>query len=435
MIKSAHTILGRIKDSDEWYIVNPLWESADVISNEQANEYINNTLPGDPEFAEKHYVVDEGEEESYFRKRYLDFLDERDDDEVQVFFVPWYSCNFSCSYCYQDEYSNASAKLTTGIIDAFFANVYKQFAGRKKYITIFGGEPLLNNRENQTLVEYFLRSATSGGLDCAIVTNGYCLASYIDTLKRHRIREVQVTLDGTAEVHDSRRKLKGGGSSFDAISNAIDQSLEAGLPINLRVVVDRENIGNLPELANHAVKRGWTANPLFKTQLGRNYELHHCQANSQKLFSRVEMYQELYMLIKENPRVLEFHKPAFSISKFLFEQGGFPSPLFDSCPGGKNEWAFDYLGNIYSCTATVGKAGEELGTYFPQAHLHVDKIEQWQERDVLSIEACRKCNLRLACGGGCASVAKNKSGNLCSPDCRPIAELLSLGFATYGETE
>jgi len=37
----------------------------------------------------------------------------------------------------------------------------------------------------------------------------------------------------------------------------------------------------------------------------------------------------------------------------------------------------------------------------------------------------------LACGGGCASVAKNKNGHPNSPDCRPVKELLSLGAAYY----
>jgi hypothetical protein len=37
----------------------------------------------------------------------------------------------------------------------------------------------------------------------------------------------------------------------------------------------------------------------------------------------------------------------------------------------------------------------------------------------------------LSCGGGCSSVAKNKTGNICSPDCRPIKELLELGFSAY----
>jgi uncharacterized protein len=140
-------------------------------------------------------------------------------------------------------------------------------------------------------------------------------------------------------------------------------------------------------------------------------------------------------LLKKYPEIREFHQPAFSISKFLFKEGRLPDPLFDSCPGTKTEWAFDFTGKIYSCTATVGKAGEELGTFYPEITLDEDKISDWESRDVLSIKECRDCNQQLACGGGCASIAKNNTNRICAPDCRPVKELISLGITYYFETE
>ena len=62
-----------------------------------------------------------------------------------------------------------------------------------------------------------------------------------------------------------------------------------------------------------------------------------------------------------------------------------------------------------------------------------DRIAEWESRDVTSIPECKKCNLQLACGGGCGSVAKNRTGSVCSSDCRPITELLELGFSAYFE--
>jgi uncharacterized protein len=128
---------------------------------------------------------------------------------------------------------------------------------------------------------------------------------------------------------------------------------------------------------------------------------------------------------------VQFYKPAYSISKFLAENGEMPEPLFDSCPACKTEWAFDYTGQIYSCTATVGKSDEVLGTFYPSITKKTDVIKQWETRDVTAIDKCRTCNVQLACGGGCGSVAKNNAGSICSADCRPISELLELGFASY----
>jgi uncharacterized protein len=63
--------------------------------------------------------------------------------------------------------------------------------------------------------------------------------------------------------------------------------------------------------------------------------------------------------------------------------------------------------------------------------LDTEKVDCWAERDVLSIPQCKSCELQLACGGGCGSVAKNQSGTVNAPDCRPVKELLSLGLGLY----
>jgi uncharacterized protein len=197
------------------------------------------------------------------------------------------------------------------------------------------------------------------------------------------------------------------------------------------MVVDRENLSDLPDFAQYTIDKGWTSSPNFKTQLGRNYELHHCQSQRQKLYTRLELYQDLYKLIQESPHILEFHKPAYSVSKFLFENGQLPEPLFDSCPACKTEWAFDFTGKIYPCTATVGKKDEQIGEYYPTYHLNESLVCNWEERDVTAISDCKNCSLQLACGGGCGSVAKNNSGSVYSPDCRPVKELLEMGISLY----
>ncbi len=296
---------------------------------------------------------------------------------------------------------------------------------------MFGGEPLLPGEKAKSVILSIIKKSLQEKIELAFVTNGYTLSEYIPILKKGNIREIQVTLDGLEETHNKRRPNKNGKGTFNKVVTGIDSALEAGMPVNLRMVIDKENFNELPLLAEFAVNKGWTKNPLFKTQLGRNYELHYCQKSQNKLYGRLGMYKKIYKLIKENPVVLEFHKPAFSISRFLFDNGELPEPLFDSCPGCKTEWAFDYTGHIFSCTATVGKPGESLGTYYPEETKKMEIINEWEERDVTTIPECRNCSLQLACGGGCASVAKNKTGRLHSPDCRPVKDLMGLGISLY----
>ena len=434
---SSHNIYSRIAGSDSGFIVNLLTGAADILSPEEFRQLEDYAATGTGtrdfigELESRGYLLDEMAEKQLYRAKYLDFIDSRETDEVQLFFVPNYSCNFACTYCYQDEYAVQHQPLSYEVIDAFFAYVEKEFAGRDKYLTVFGGEPLMGSVRQKELIAYFLYQANALGLEVCFVTNGFTLAEYMEILRDARIREIQVTLDGVGPVHDARRFLKGGNPTFDKIIDGIDACLANEIPVNLRMVIDRENIGNLPELARFAIDRGWTGHPLFKTQIGRNYELHHCQASPDKLFSRIALYQSIHGLIEEHPHILEFYKPAFSVSKFLAENGELPSPLFDSCPACKTEWAFDYTGQIYSCTATVGKEGESLGTFYPVVERNEAAINDWQDRDVTAISGCAGCSLQLACGGGCGSVAKNRTGTVCSTDCRPVRELMELGFATY----
>lgn len=437
---SKYNIFSKIRDSENYFIVNLLTGNADILTVDDAEKLTvvknGSELPEgafSDELYNKGYLSEKEEETRLYRKKYLDFIDSRNKDEIQLFFVTNYSCNFACTYCYQDQYNNPNLELNNEVIDSFFNYIKNEFAGRNKYITVFGGEPLLNSPKQKASIEYLLKKASDGKLEISFVTNGYSLENYIDIFKNKKIREIQVTLDGTELVHDSRRFLKNGAGTFSQIVRGIDACLQNNIEVNMRMVMDKENIENLPDLAQFAINKGWTKSPFFKTQIGRNYELHHCQSASGKLFSRVSLFETIFNLTRQYPHILEFYKPAYSITKYLSENGSLPDALFDSCPACKTEWAFDYTGQIYSCTATVGKSEESLGTFYPSITTDQKKIEQWESRDVTSIPECKECNLQLACGGGCGSVAKNNSGRICSPDCRPVTELLELGFSEYFE--
>ncbi len=441
MFKSKHNIVSQVLHSDQFYVVNLLSGNADLLSEDEANAL----LAGEQEqnihpelvqdLAEKGYLVTAENENKLYRNRYFDFVDQRDDEEVQLFFVPNYSCNFSCSYCYQDEYTNPHQSATPELIRAFFEYVRKELPNRRKYLTIFGGEPLLNTPHQRELIALMVEKSNEAGIDICVVTNGYYLENYIELLSKGKIREIQITLDGTKKIHDQRRFLKGGSPTFEPIVRGIDAALAAGFPVNLRMVIDKQNVENLPELATFAIEKGWTSHPLFKTQIGRNYELHHCQSTPDQLFTRISLFRKIFELTEVYPHILEFYKPSYSVAKYLSENGTLPDPLFDACPACKSEWAFDYTGRIYSCTATVGKEEEALGTFYPEVTKNEHLIHQWASRDVTSIEECRNCSVQLACGGGCGSVAKNKNGSILSPDCRPVKELLEIGFKAYFSEE
>jgi uncharacterized protein len=229
MQASRFNIVSRLKDSQDFFVVNLLSGEADLLSPEEAS-FLERDFDKAPfVFFEKGYLVNPDDEMLQYRLKYIDFIEKRDKEEVQVFFVPTYQCNFACSYCYQDQYPATPEKLSPEIIDAFFSFLDNRLEGRSKYITLFGGEPFLNGKSYKAALEYFFERCAESKIELAVVTNGYHLNEYFDLLSKVSVREIQVTLDGLKKLHDRRRPHKGGIPSFQQIVHNIDQGLATGL--------------------------------------------------------------------------------------------------------------------------------------------------------------------------------------------------------------
>jgi uncharacterized protein len=173
---------------------------------------------------------------------------------------------------------------------------------------------------------------------------------------------------------------------------------------------------------------------LWKTQLGRNYELFGCASRQgrEQLFDRLELWSSYVALADEHPVLRRFHQPRFHGMRHLAETGDFPVANFDGCPATKKEWAFGPDGGVYGCTATVGHAKHRLGTFAPTVTRDEDAIARWRARNVFTIPECQTCESVAVCGGGCGAVAFQRTGNVSAPDCRPVAPLLGLGARFYG---
>ncbi len=444
---SRYTFHTAKSGSEDLVLVNYLTGAIDLVEAARKGEFLerydNNRWENyslTEYMLERGYLIrDSAREQDLLQEKYLEFQAEYDRTPVQLIFSVTYVCNFACSYCFQESYHQNKKSLTREITDGFFAHANRKFGAEevRPYITLFGGEPLMGGESYRENLLYFLSKAKEYDYEVAIVTNGYELTNYLPHFQEMgaRLKEIQVTVDGDREMHDSRRVTKGGEPTFDRVAEGIDQALKMGYRINLRTVIDRENIKSLPSLAEYAQKRGWLHYPsaLFETTLGRNYELHSCQKGD-TLFSRLEMWEEYEKMAKEHPLLRQYHKPQFHGIRYLSENGELPMAIFDGCPAGKKEWAFDLNGDIYGCTASVGVPQYRLGNFMEpgREEENEEQILQWQTRDVLSIPECESCAMSLSCGGGCGVLAANNNGgNIHSPDCRPVRELVGIGVSHY----
>ncbi len=427
---------------DRVLVVQPLSGQAALVHREEADALralapggsLSASLPESTLRAAGFVVDSEEEERALLAEAATAWAREAERTPTQLVVVPSFGCNLACTYCYQEAFDATPGTLMAPeVVDALFRYVDRHHLGAKPkpYLTLFGGEPLRDTPAHHDRIGRLLRGARERSLGVAVVTNGYDLERFVPSLAAAPVKEVQVTLDGPRRLHDRRRPHASGRGTFDRVVSGIDLLVSARIPVNLRVVVDRENMSALPELAELAGARGWLDLPAsrFKTQLGRNYELFGCASRQRRdqLFDRVELWARYLELTEARPILRKFHRPRFHGIGHLAEVGELPAPNFDACPATKKEWAFGPDGSIYGCTATVGHPAHVLGRFHPDIARDDGAIAAWRERSALTIPRCRDCALAPVCGGGCGAIAWDRDGTPLAPDCRPVAELYGLG--------
>lgn len=456
MLLAKNNIIIKIQNNQQpnYAILNPVSGSFDLM-DESEYDILQGIADGESLDADfKAYLLERGyafeskeAHDAAIEQAYTAFNDEIEKSPVQLMLVPTYGCNLACTYCYQGRGTDSAQSVPVNmdsrpsliakeIVDAFFdyARIHFSQSPIKPFITLFGGEPLINSPAQRNIVSYILDRCAEENLEFSAVTNGVDFPEYVDLLKKVRVKEIQFTLDGSKNVHDSRRATANKKGTFDRVVAGIEAAVNNKLPVNLRSVVDMENIRDLVHLAEFLDKKGWLDLPpeLFKTQIGRNYELFDCYAKPQHLMSQVELWGEFAVLSKTYPILAKFHRPDFKGIRHLVDTGEMYMATFDTCPACKTEWVFDLFGNMYGCTASCGREEYLLGTFWPAVMLNNEAIETWQKRDVKSIPKCRDCKYDVVCGGGCGVVAANQhAGNILSPDCRPIQELMETGVNHY----
>ncbi|MDA8229286.1 MAG: radical SAM protein [Desulfitobacterium hafniense] len=382
------------------------------------------------------YIYNSLEEEQLrLSSRWNEFSEALQDTPPQVLLVPAYTCNLDCLYCYQKGIKHKKDLISKETVDAFYDYLEERYPTKKPFITLFGGEPLNGSIRQKEIMNYIVQKAAKGGYPIAAVSNGFDLVSYLDLLQQAELKELQITLDGPKAVHDQRRHTAGGVGTYDRIFAGLKEAIERGIPINMRVVVDKTNYESLVELAEALEEQGWLDLPAekFKTQIGRNYELFECYAAPQHLLGQAEHWAMFVELADKYPILKKLHTPEFKGIHYLVQTGELYLPSYDTCPACKTEWVFDLYGDIYGCTATTGQDEFKLGTFYPEKTLNQQSVSEWQERSILTIPECKGCEVSLICGGGCGAVAKSKTGKVLAPDCRPIKEILELGVNYYSD--
>ena len=171
-------------------------------------------------------------------------------DSLHLVLLPTEACNFRCTYCYEDF---ALARMKPWVV----RGVKNLIAARAPGLAVlhlawFGGEPLLARDLVLELMQHALELARQHPrmqVVSDMTTNGWHLERPLfEQLLGLGVRRYQISFDGPRELHDRKRRLAGGGGTFDRIwSNMLAmRAVEGEFEINVRVHVERGNAAALP---------------------------------------------------------------------------------------------------------------------------------------------------------------------------------------------
>jgi radical SAM protein with 4Fe4S-binding SPASM domain len=143
-------------------------------------------------------------------------------------------CNLQCRHCYIGEgfHQDLSRKQIQWVLEQF-----EEIQGLR--LLLSGGEPLLHPHfweVNEVLRDYAFRSV--------LLSNGTLISK--EVAQKLRAHEVQISLDGMKEGHESLR----GKGTFEKTIMAIDHLQEANIRVSVATMIHRRNLSEFDQLAS-----------------------------------------------------------------------------------------------------------------------------------------------------------------------------------------
>ncbi len=325
------------------------------------------------------------------------------------FIVTW-QCNFSCSYCFENkDKTSLWGGLTTKHVDKAFEFI-DQYSTHNfpLHIGLMGGEPLLPSYKQ--VVSKIFKNVQERNGKITIITNGSTIDKYLDLISKYNdyIERIQVTLDGTRDVHDKRRPFKGGIGSFDKIVSNIDSLLRIGFK-KVRIVmnVDHENLDDVPNFIQFLEQKGWLGNFNILITTVESYGNIRAEKFNHYKTSRERIIKKLFEYFYEHPELLRYihvddNRGSMRVLYSLIIEGKIPNPTLYHCAGIAGiGGSFSPDGKVYPCAAFAEGQLYPIGEYYPKQKLYAKQLSALRKRNTLNLRKCYSCNLLPICAGGC----------------------------------
>ena len=359
------------KEDDKYMLIHGYTGAMDIVGKDLV-DYLNSkstikeeTFPYSKTVLDKlikrKYVTSKNRIEEYEYVQKLAFVLRRRALIRNFTILVTYNCNFQCPYCFEKDLiqkSNNDFKyaISSEMVDRIFNAIdtiepNKQL--RNNTISLFGGEPLLE--ENKNIVKYILTEGNKRGFSFTATTNGYDIDKYKEFLNENQIKGIQITIDGTKEIHDLRRIHAVYSSSFDRIIENIQLALNQGVYVRVRINVDNENVDTIRNLYVYFKENRFFSYKSFSAYVVlisgdlnfnpisyNNKDNIHSDVEYIKMFTSDSFPMEYETGLYKNVYNAMMQKKPLSLS-----------PMHCTALGGS--FVFDPFGYIYSCLEMVGK--------------------------------------------------------------------------------
>ncbi|MBI9084947.1 MAG: methyltransferase domain-containing protein [Desulfobacterales bacterium] len=155
-------------------------------------------------------------------------------------------CNLACDHCLFAASPETTREMAASDILAMGGEAADLGC---RVFALTGGEPTIHP-EFKNIVQGLLAHK---GSHVAVLTNGMTLGRVLADVDWDWERvHLQISLDGLAHGHD---RIRGGGT-FAKLRGQLDGLRERNIPFTLSMCVNRDNIGDMPDLVNFAADHG-----------------------------------------------------------------------------------------------------------------------------------------------------------------------------------
>lgn len=343
------------------------------------------------------------------------------DNELGLTIAPTMACNCACDYCFEKP---SSATMTEEVEAALIKFTREKLKGKQRFnVTWFGGEVTLALDSTRRLSTFFQEICKEENIEFSpmgMITNGVLLNRETAlALKELNITYAQVTLDGPPEVHDQRRKLKGGQGTFAKILSNIKDTCDI-LNIHVRVNVDRTNSDKLDGLFEILKEAG----------LQKKIKVYFGQVRS---FSNTcsDLATMCYTTPEHSQLVVNLLEKARSEG---FAEAGYPSSShFGFCTADSvRGFVVGPTGLLFKCWSEVcDDPRASVGNIFdgPTEIFQLNNLARYMNWDPFSDQECVECNYLPICGGGCPYLAMHTQQKKSCTDFRfNLKEMLMMKY-------